>query len=169
MTTLDSREETKAHIRNIRSKGRKFIDLFLEELMAHDASKLEGLEKRLFDELAGTQGKHEPLSKEYEKDRIKLQEALNHHYASNRHHPEHFPNGVAGMNLVDFVIMILDWCATSEKYPTGDIYQSIEKLKDRFNLSDDIVSIAKNTASDIFKMECEVDRMKRNGNNECTP
>ena len=40
--------------------------------------------------------------------------ALQHHYENNRHHPEHFENGIAGMNLLDMIEMVCDWKAVSE-------------------------------------------------------
>lgn len=40
--------------------------------------------------------------------------ALDHHYANNRHHPEHFENGIDDMSLIDLIEMVVDWQASAE-------------------------------------------------------
>ena len=44
---------------------------------------------------------------------------LEHHYAHNRHHPEHHAGGVHGMNLVDLIEMLADWKAAGNVTRTG--------------------------------------------------
>ena len=61
------------------------------------------------------------------------------------YHPEHFSNGIQGMNLVDLIEMFCDWVSATERHDNGDIYKSININKERFNYSDDLVSIFKNT------------------------
>ena len=112
----------------------------------HDKSKLESPEKEMFDEytpkLAGcTYG-----SDEYKEFLKGLKVALDHHYANNSHHPEHYENGVNGMNLFDLIEMFFDWKAASERHNDGNIYKSIQINKNRFGLTDQVVSIFENTA-----------------------
>lgn len=33
-----------------------------------------------------------------------MKPALEHHYASNSHHPEHYSNGIQGMSLFDLLL-----------------------------------------------------------------
>ena len=82
--------DTSKHIRTVQ----RFIHLMVKNLLdradAHDQSKLAPPEVALFTEytpkLAGcTYG-----SEEYEGFRRALGPALEHHYAKNSHHPEHF-------------------------------------------------------------------------------
>jgi hypothetical protein len=54
------------------------------------------------------------------------------------------------MNLIDLVEMFCDWEASILKNKDGDIYRSIDINKTRFNMSDDLMSIFKNTA-DLLK------------------
>jgi hypothetical protein len=122
-----------------------------ERAVSHDDSKMESPELALFDEytpkLAGcTYG-----SEEYQKFLVELKPALDHHYAVNRHHPEHFEEGVAGMNLVDVVEMFCDWFAASKRHDDGDIYKSINFNKDRFHLPVELVSIFHNTADILLQ------------------
>ena len=71
--------------------------------------------------------------------------ALDHHYANNSHHPEHYPNGVDGMNLFDLLEMLLDWKAATERHADGDIAKSLEINRGRFKLSDQTVAVLDNT------------------------
>ena len=84
-------------------------------------------------------------SEEYKSYLNGLKPALDRHYFNNRHHPEHFDNGIQGMNLIDILEMICDWKASSERHENGDIYKSIEINQKRFGYSDDLKSILKNT------------------------
>ena len=61
-----------------------------------------------------------------------LKPALDIHYANNRHHPEHFPKGIRGMDLLDLLEMICDWKASSERHADGNIFNSIEVNQKRF-------------------------------------
>ena len=75
-----------------------------------------------------------------------LRETLRHHYAHNRHHPDHFDEGVNDMTLVDLLEMMADWKAAGERHGDGDIRESIKINRERFNLSDQLVQILHNTA-----------------------
>jgi len=50
------------------------------------------------------------------------------------------------MNLVDFVEMFLDWRAATERHEDGNIFKSIEINKDRFEISEQLCEILRNTA-----------------------
>lgn len=127
----------------------KFLNLMIRELILraeiHDQSKLQSPEVEAFTEhtaaLAGlTYG-----SPEYEECRKGMKSALEHHYGHNRHHPEHFKEGVDGMNLIDLVEMFCDWKAASMRHNDGNIRRSIEINKDRFELSHQLARILENT------------------------
>jgi hypothetical protein len=84
-------------------------------------------------------------SDEYKKLLEKIKPALDCHYAKNRHHPEHHPEGIKGMNLVDLVEMFCDWYAATNKHDDGNIKYSIEHNKKRFNYTKELEQIFKNT------------------------
>ena len=84
-------------------------------------------------------------SDEYEEALKRLGVALKHHYANNSHHPEHYENGVDGMNLFDVMEMLMDWKAATERHADGDIHKSLIHNKDRFKMSPQLVSIFENT------------------------
>jgi hypothetical protein len=75
-----------------------------------------------------------------------LEVALNHHYANNSHHPQHYENGINGFDLFDLMEMFFDWKAATERTKDGNIYSSIEYNKTRFEISEQICQIFKNTA-----------------------
>ena len=90
----DSAIETWKHIDTVFKHARRFERLFRQQVSQHDMSKLEEPEKSAFDiatpKLRGlTYG-----SPEYKAATAELGDALKHHYAHNRHHPEF---GDAGM------------------------------------------------------------------------
>ncbi len=50
------------------------------------------------------------------------------------------------MDLMDVVEMFCDWKAATMRHNDGDIRKSIEINQKRFNMSDDLMEIFKNTA-----------------------
>ena len=84
-------------------------------------------------------------SKEYEEIRDKmLNEGLKHHYEANRHHPEHFKNGINDMTLIDVVEMFCDWYAASKNSDTG-FEAGLKMNKNKFKMSEQLYQIFKNT------------------------
>jgi len=96
----------------------------------HDASKLEEPEKAGF-MAHGPKGSATAGL---------LQLTLSRHRRANRHHPEHWQRGIAGMTLVDLVEMYADWEAD------GDMGKAIAAGKDAYGMSDELVSLFRETA-----------------------
>lgn len=142
---LATNAETLMHIQRVQY----FIQMAIVELLKqgrnHDQSKLEHPEVELFTEYTPKLADVTYGSEEYQELLAGLKPALDHHYAKNRHHPEHFPNGVKDMNLIDLVVLICDWKAASERHHDGNILKSIEHNAGRFELSEDLTQILKNT------------------------
>ncbi len=150
-TAYDSTIETNKHRSFVRMLMYQVARDIVDRADHHDDSKLKPPEKALFDEytqkLKGcTYGS--PEYKEYLKG---LKPSLDHHYAENRHHPEHFANGVNGMNLVDMIELICDWFAATMRHDDGDIDMSLEINKARFNMDEQTVAILKNTVDTYFR------------------
>ena len=83
---------------------------------------------------------------EYQQFLDKLKPALDHHYASNRHHPEHFVNGVTDMTLIDILEMFCDWKASSLRQNDGNLLKSIDVNAERFHMDGQLRQILINTA-----------------------
>lgn len=84
-------------------------------------------------------------SPEYMERMLILTPMLEHHYANNRHHPEHFPNGVNDMTLFDIVEMFVDWKAASER--GGDSLMRISHATKRYGIDSQLAAILYNTAN----------------------
>lgn len=125
-----------------------FCNDIMDRAYRHDESKLHEPEKERFDYVGTHQhlSKHTYGSDEYKKSLEYLGPALDHHYQENDHHPQHFPNGISGMNLMQLVEMWLDWLAACKRNKNGNIYQSLEVNKDRFKISDQLYNVLLNQA-----------------------
>tara|TARA_R110000822_G_scaffold59269_4_gene147904 strand:- start:5190 stop:5648 length:459 start_codon:yes stop_codon:yes gene_type:complete len=141
----DSTKDTTEHINRVE----ELLNLCADEIKwrgtIHDASKLEEPEKKAFDAETPKLKALTYGSDEYKEALKRLGVALKHHYANNSHHPEHYENGVDGMNLFDVMEMLMDWKAATERHADGDIHKSLIHNKDRFKMSPQLVSIFENT------------------------
>lgn len=138
-------EQTKQHIEEVANNLRKIADQLIKRGLEHDKSKLGETELPYFTEYT-----HKLKTAEYGSDIYKqwlkeLKPALDHHYANNRHHPEHFENGIQGMNIVDVLEMFCDWLASTKRGKNGDIKKSCHIQQERFKYSDDLKQIFLNT------------------------
>jgi len=146
--TVDSTLDTLRHSRRVDELLLQLVVSVQQRITRHDASKLEDPEKAIFDEYSPKLKTSTYGSDEYKGFLAEMKVALDHHYANNRHHPEHFEAGVAGMTLVDLIEMLADWKAASERQADGDLAVSLGIQKARFGLSDQLASILENTARD---------------------
>lgn len=64
-----------------------------------------------------------------------------------RHHPQHFRDGVAGMNLVDLIVMLADWKAAA--LAGGDLGRSIGENAKRFGYGRELERVLWVTARDM--------------------
>jgi hypothetical protein len=137
--------ETLEHIQNVRNFLSRFAIGLLNRAADHDQSKLHSPEVEYFaeytDQLRGmTYG-----SPEYDAAKLAMKPALDHHYAVNRHHPEHFKEGIDDMNLLDLVEMFCDWKAAGMRHNDGNLRYSIEKNAVRFHMSGQLKRIFENS------------------------
>ena len=127
----------------------KFLDMLITKLLArgitHDNSKLENPEVDIFTEYTPKLAHSTYGSEEYKQFLKEMKPALDHHYTVNPHHPEHFPNGIKDMTLIDLMEMICDWKASTLRHNDGNILTSIDKNQERFGYSQELAQIFKNT------------------------
>jgi len=151
MTPEEFKEDTITHIQRVRS----FIDVFIRCLYIqgsqHDASKLKSPELEEYRKHITRLKEVEYGSEEYKAiTQGPMLDIVKHHYMHNRHHPQHFENGISGMNLLDLVEMFCDWAAAVERNPNGSLEKSVEFNIKKFNLDPQTASILRNSIS-IFK------------------
>lgn len=149
----DSRADTLKHSQRV---GELMVELskeILERSTCHDRSKTLPPEVDTFDEFTHKLKDATYGSEEYKGFLREMKPALDHHYANNRHHPEHYDNGINGMTLVDLIEMICDWKAATERMDNGDLDKSLQTQKERFGISDQLLEILYNTAYHFGMLE----------------
>ena len=147
----DSRPDTQKHIDLVNENGKKFCDKFLERLTHHDASKLEEPEHKYFDKGTPQLQSSTFGEKSYDDAKARIKPGLDHHYANNDHHPEHFgEQGISGMNLYQLLEMWIDWTAAVKRHADGNIFNSLMYNRDRFHIDDQLFNILLNTATKDF-------------------
>jgi hypothetical protein len=141
----DSAAETIEHIRQVERRLNTVCVELRERGQRHDLSKLGKNEKPLFDEMTPKLKNLTYGTDEYKASLKGLGPALQHHYANNSHHPEHYPDGIAGMDLLDLIEMYCDWAAASLRTKDGDMSKSIEISIERFGIDGPLADIIRNT------------------------
>lgn len=147
--SYDSTVDTLKHIKRVAQLMTEGSAELIRRANVHDNSKLESPEKEMFDEATSRLKASTYGSEEYKGFLKHLKPALDHHYQNNSHHPEHYSNGVNGMDLFDILEMFFDWKAAGERHDNGNIYKSIDINKERFKMSDQLADIFRNTAEKL--------------------
>lgn len=142
----DSKTDTLLHIKRVAQLLTEASAELIRRANVHDNSKLNSPEKEFFDEYTPKLAGSTYGSDEYKEFLKQLKVGLDHHYANNSHHPEHYANGVNGFDLFDLIEMFFDWKAATERHNDGNIYKSIGINKDRFKINEQICDIFTNTA-----------------------
>lgn len=145
MEPYDSTADTTEHIRQVQLRLTNIIAALSERGWNHDNSKLEAPEKEVYDALTPRLAGLTYGSEEYRATLREMKPAIEHHYAHNSHHPEHYDQGIAGMDLLDLVEMFCDWKAASLRHKDGDFAASLQINKERFGISDQLMAILENS------------------------
>ena len=143
--SYDSTADTLKHIKRVNTLLIYCVKEVLNRATKHDASKLVSPEKEGFDEHTHKLSSLKYGSQEYKDCLSELQPILQHHYARNSHHPEHYKNGINDMDLFDLIEMFFDWKAASERQNDGNILVSVQKNKEKYGMSDQLLRIFENT------------------------
>lgn len=149
MDRQQSEQDTREHIAQVRAAIGRVIELLQVRATHHDESKLQEPELSGFAALHGRLADIRFGSPEY---RAALEEAaptIAHHYAHNSHHPQHYPDGIAGMSLLDLVEMFCDWYAAGLRTKDGSLAVSLAINVDRFNIAPQLAAILENTRREL--------------------
>lgn len=141
-----AREITVKHIARVQSLIGSVVDQLLKRADVHDQSKFDDVELwplARMQELIDTEGQAPYGSPEYKRRTDMLGPMTKHHYANNSHHPEHYPNGVNGMDLLDLIEMVCDWKAASERGEESSI--GLAHSIERFKIEPQLAEILANT------------------------
>jgi hypothetical protein len=149
MTTYDSTADTTDHINKVQVRIAEMQADIDQRAALHDRSKLTEPEKSGYDQLTAQLKDLVYGSDEYRAALAAAKPVIDHHYAVNDHHPEHYPNGIAGMTLMALVEMLCDWKAASERTKQGSILASLVHNKQRFGIDDQLAQILENTVREL--------------------
>ena len=141
----DSGPETKEHIAQVARRLKNVITELRDRGWMHDTTKLGAVEKPIFDTVTPKLKGLVYGSDDYRASLKELGPALTHHYAHNTHHPEHYPDGIAGMDLLDLIEMYCDWAAATLRTKDGDMAKGIEINIERFKIAGPLADILRNT------------------------
>jgi hypothetical protein len=133
VTMLNHRGQVSALLRELARQLEARADI-------HDLSKFRPDEFAGFVEVNRIAREHPYGSPEY-KESLKDNHTIDLHFSRNPHHPEYHPSGVNGMNLIDFIEMVIDWIAASRTYGTTQWEQVIKTQQERFGLTDCQLSV----------------------------
>lgn len=145
----DSTADTNAHILRVRELLFIIINNIERRLYAHDKSKLAEPEKSVFDKVTPKLKALTYGSPEYAESLAEMGAALDHHYAKNSHHPQHYVNGINGMSLLDLIELLADWKAAGERHADGSMEKSLKINKDRFYIGGQLEEILWNTVKEL--------------------
>ena len=147
--SYDSRPDTHEHIGQVRRRLLAVVADLLHRADVHDASKLVDPELPIFNEFTPKLRGSTYGTPEYEAMRAAMGVALKSHYASNRHHPEHFRGGIHDMNMIDLIEMLADWAAAVQRHDDGDLDRSITINAERFGYGAVLEGLLRTTARDM--------------------
>lgn len=173
-TQDDCKRDTLEHITHVQNFVNYSAEKLIQRGLVHDQSKLQSPELEIFTEYTPKLKTSTYGSDEYKEFLKGMKVGLDHHYANNSHHPEHYRKYVCNtcfsvyvdevgaceeclstsftseldisqMDLFDLIEMICDWKAAVMRHDNGDINRSLEINRDRFGMTPQLYNIIKKT------------------------
>lgn len=145
------KKEVHEHIKEVGKNLNVFIRELLERAERHDDSKLEEPELSGYASVTGKLKDLQYGSEEYKKNMESIRDTIDHHYAQNRHHPQHWSDGIDGMTLIDLLEMLADWKAATQRNKNGNLHKSVELNAGRFKIGPQLQAILENTVREHFQ------------------
>lgn len=105
---------SKEHVERVAALLEDFAEVLRERAESHDKSLGESPERELFERGYEVLENAEEGTGLYFDATQLISAGMEHHFLRNSHHPEHYPNGIYGMDLVDVVEMFCVWLAADE-------------------------------------------------------
>lgn len=142
MNLYDCTADVMAHKEKVTYWLRRFWNQLDGRAKYHDDSKLNNpAEKAMFDRWTPELKAREFGSDAYKEALANMGNGLKMHYKANRHHPEHYENGVNDMTLIDVMEMVADWMAAAQ---AKEKPIDLDYLASRFGLSEQLVNLIAN-------------------------
>lgn len=153
MTRNDFKDRIVLHNQSVKLGLQRVCDILEAKGLIHDEDKFFEDEFELFYQATDKFAQTDFGSSEYHEALSLIQPALKLHYARNSHHPDHYENGVNGMNLLDMIEMLIDWKKASCAYGKTSFQESMEINKKRFKIDEQTFGILLNTARELGYLE----------------
>lgn len=136
------------HVVSVQKSLNSFASELIERGRIHDASKFSDPELSGFAENVDNASDIVYGSDEHSKKMNEMRVIIDIHHTNNRHHPEHWGDGVNEMTLLDILEMLADWKTASAQYKDGDLLKSVEINCKKYKVDDQLKRIILNTISD---------------------
>lgn len=145
------KERINLHKQSVKAGIQRIIIMLSQRGDRHDNSKFSIDEFDGFYNINSKMSNMKFGSPEYISSLSEIKETLDIHYKNNSHHPQHFENGISGMDLIDLIEMIVDWKSASYAYDDSEttFEHSLEINRERFNIDNQLYSILLNTAKNL--------------------
>lgn len=137
------------HKNAVRKRLTYLANQLLERAEHHDDSKLKFPEILWLSEM-DKEPRYPYGTPEYADKKKRWKELFEHHYKYNRHHPEHFVNGVEGMSLTDLCEYLIDISSYQNVMHPEQVMELLNGQAERFKLSEQLNQILKNTLLEYF-------------------
>lgn len=140
--------DTILHIQLVQQHMDEVLGDLTTRAFSHDYSKLNE------PELSGYAGLSDALkgltygTPEHKAAFAPFKQVIDHHYAVNDHHPEHFKLGINGMNLLQLIEMVCDWKAASLRN-SDTLADSLDVSFKRFGIDTQLANIIRNTVNEL--------------------
>ena len=131
----DFEAETRLHIAEVAGRLEAICQELRRRAAAHDQSKFSDAEKVIYAKVVPKLKMLPWRTSEYSRIAAELGPALDHHYRNNSHHPEHYPGGISGMDLIDIIEMYCDWAAATLRPGNGDMARTLTINAARYGLA----------------------------------
>lgn len=145
----NTKEYIQSHIDSVRAKMYKIVNELSDRAKYHDSSKLEEPEYSFWKKM-DEEPKYPYGSEEYKDKMNRYARVFRMHYMKNRHHPEHFINGILDMNLVDLAEMLCDWLSYKKYYSIKEVIDLMGRQCARFGYGEGVRALLTNTALEYF-------------------
>ena len=131
----DSTEEyIKCHIARVRERLNVIIRILNKRAAMHDDSKLEEPELSLWKKM-DIEKRYPYGSSEYLEKIQRNKKVFQLHYLKNRHHPEHYANGVRDMTLIDIIEMLCDWIGYKDHLSYSEATDMVHKQMVKYRMA----------------------------------
>lgn len=144
------------HKKSVRDKLLFLSEELRKRAEEHDNSKLQFPEIEWLIEM-DKEPRCKYGTKEYYEKMNRWKKFFVHHYTQNKHHPDHYSNGIDDMDLVDITEFLVDVVSYYEVLQAHDGEKVLDDQEKRFQISGQLRNVLSNTLINYFSNVGEFD------------